>query len=742
MKKLLLFLFLPSVSWGTALPHLAHSHVNGTVAPSSTYFIVPGQTVVAEFPTEAWAQIPFYSSGTISGMYIRLEDNSLTNASTFTLRVNGVSVGSKVVMQHAVLIGSDTIHADHINYGDKIDFMLQTGSGGTTMQPLAVYFLFTPDSAINYQRFSPASPNTGISITNGFQPYYSNITGDLGQNFFKEHAYHVMRTSGTFRNIAVYIISNTRTETIPFSLWKNGADTLLSVNVTAGATGLKENTTTQVSYVAGDTVTYEIGMNNGSDANPIVFSFISTEVISSGTAVEYAVGIDDKPQNAGETWSIPPFSALTFGGDEYEIPAYAPGRLNNFCMYTAQNNVSTISTLKYRLNGNTDPNIVMTIPSNSTGTFCDLTHSVTFMSTDTLAYLGNSPAGAGTLYYSSIMAAMNVRSPDDPLYSFKIFPANNIWNADITNAVVSDSNTNWMDGNNGHSFHDFHPDFGNSNLADGTYNGIPYNVAFSSTIPSYLKITTYATESDTQPVTGVPMAPDAIVEGDPLADSGSDRHLIIVASGTIYELFSTTRTLQKNWQAAQFSTFYSTSNVLRPNNFTSADAAGLPILPGLLRYEEVQAAIDNGTMTIPHALRFTLSLTHGPHIWPARHDADTGGAANPPFGMRVRMKASIDISSYGNVTKVIFNTLKKYGMFMADNGGDWFLSGAPDLRWDDSQLHTDFITVGVPHDIFQVINEQTWQVDPNSGQFLAPQIPLSPAFIQGSATINGQVTIK
>ncbi len=133
-------------------------------------------------------------------------------------------------------------------------------------------------------------------------------------------------------------------------------------------------------------------------------------------------GTDDKPQSAGETFQIVPIAALTFGGDEYEIPLLVSSyTLSHFCTYIAQNDVSTISTVKVNKNLATDANILMTIPANSTGTFCDNTHTLTAVSTDTISYLGNSPAGTGTLYYSSIMAAMEIPPFSSAITRKKVF---------------------------------------------------------------------------------------------------------------------------------------------------------------------------------------------------------------------------------------------------------------------------------------------------------------------------------
>lgn len=416
MKNLSVFLFLaiPTFCHAQAVPVLSHSHVNGTVVVSTTVYSMMGQSVVTEFTTEAWAQVPWYKAGTFSNMYVQLGDNSITNDSTFTIRINGASGTESVRMSGStVLVGTDSVHTDHVNSGDKVDIQIKSGSGGTDLTPYAIYFLFTPDDpTANYQRWSPASPNTGSINTNGNQPYYSNVTGLLGENFYESNTYHVMRTSGTFANIGIYVISNARTENIPFSLKKNGVNTGVSVMVNAGATGLIEDTTTQVNFVIGDTVTIELGMNNnlGNDTNAINKSFITMDVINTGTptSIEYAAGTDGKPQNAGESWTVPFEGALTYGGNTYSVPALVGGTFSNFCVYESNNTISTVSTVKFLKNFVTDPNVVMTIPVNSSsGTWCDNGHSVTVVSTDTVAYITNSPSGTGSLSYGSIMAAFS-----------------------------------------------------------------------------------------------------------------------------------------------------------------------------------------------------------------------------------------------------------------------------------------------------------------------------------------------
>lgn len=150
----------------------------------------------------------------------------------------------------------------------------------------------------------------------------------------------------------------------------------------------------------------------------------------------------------------------------------------------------------------------------------------------------------------------------------------------------------------------------------------------------------------------------------------------------LYELFNATKNNDDSWNAGSGAVFDLTSNALRPDFWTSADAAGLPIFPGLVRYDEV---VEKGI--INHALRFTVQNTRNAFVHPATHAASNSNNPNyPPMGMRVRLKAGFDISGFTPHVQVILKALKKYGMFVADNGSNWYISGAPDSRWDDDEL--------------------------------------------------------
>jgi hypothetical protein len=257
-----------------------------------------------------------------------------------------------------------------------------------------------------------------------------------------------------------------------------------------------------------------------------------------------------------------------------------------------------------------------------------------------------------------------------PTGSLQVFPADNPWNTDISKEST-DPNSDNIIASIGKDVN-LHPDFGT--VWENEPIGIPYNLVGKDQ-PGRSVSFQYATESDPGPY---PIPPDALIE------SGSDRHVIVVdtANLKLYELFSAVRNKDNNWSAGSGAVFDLTSNKLRPDTWTSADAAGLPIFPGLVRYDEV---VEKGA--INHALRFTVKNSRNSFIHPATHAASNSSNQNyPPMGMRVRLKAGFDISKFAPHVQVILKALKKYGMFVADNGSNWYISGAPDSRWDDDEL--------------------------------------------------------
>lgn len=239
-----------------------------------------------------------------------------------------------------------------------------------------------------------------------------------------------------------------------------------------------------------------------------------------------------------------------------------------------------------------------------------------------------------------------------------------------------------------------HPDFGT--VYDGAPNGIPYVVVSGSQALVPINFTAYGDESDPGPY---PVPPNAPIEGGPNAQG--DRHVLVIDRDhwKLYELYNSFPINNgASWNADSAAIFDLNSNALRPAGWTSADAAGLPIFPGLARYDEVY---ELGEIT--HALRFTVQNTRHAYVYPARHFASNSSNPNlPPMGMRVRLKASFNISGFSPANQVILRALKKYGMIVADNGSNWYISGAPDPRWDDNDLHVLSTITGSNFEVVQM----------------------------------------
>jgi len=284
----------------------------------------------------------------------------------------------------------------------------------------------------------------------------------------------------------------------------------------------------------------------------------------------------------------------------------------------------------------------------------------------------------------------------------RIFPANNVWNARIDYLPVDPKSNEYI--NSIGADIGLHPDFGGG-MWMGAPNGIPYTIAADSP-PKVFVAFTYSDESDPGPY---PIPSNAAIEGGP--NGTGDRHIIIVDKNTciLYELFSAYRNSDGSWRAGSGAIFDLRSNRLRPEGWTSADAAGLPILPGLVRYEEASAG------EIKHALRFTCQQTRQAYAWPARHFASRSTDPSlPPMGQRFRLKSSFDISDFSSPTKVILTALKKYGMILADNGSNWFISGVPHSKWNDDQLVNELRTVKGSN--FEAVDISSLMKNPESGE--------------------------
>jgi hypothetical protein len=287
-----------------------------------------------------------------------------------------------------------------------------------------------------------------------------------------------------------------------------------------------------------------------------------------------------------------------------------------------------------------------------------------------------------------------------PLGSCKVFPANNIWNTPVDSLPVA-SNSATLVGTIGTSV-TLHADFGS-----GTYNGAPIGIPFITVLGSQTKYPAtfqYASESDPGPY-AIPLT--APIEGG--SQSTGDRHAIAVDTDNciLYELYAA-YPQTASWQAGSGVIFDLKSNALRPAGWTSADAAGLPIFPGLVRYDEMASG------AITHAIRLTVPQTLDSYLWPARHEASSlTDPKYPAMGQRFRLKASFDVSTYPMDDQVILKALQKYGMIVADNGSAWYISGATDPRWNNNDLGMLRNVVGSD---FEAVDDSVFTVDPNTAQ--------------------------
>jgi hypothetical protein len=333
------------------------------------------------------------------------------------------------------------------------------------------------------------------------------------------------------------------------------------------------------------------------------------------------------------------------------------------------------------------------------------------------------------LILSSIPSALLAQGPT--IGNCPTLPADHIWNTRVDQLPKSPNTSAWVSTIGASS--SLHPDFGS-----GLYNGAPIGIPFV-TVPgtqtAYPATFTYQSESDPGPY-AIPL--NAPIEGG--SNSTGDRHVISVDVDhcILYEIYNA-YPQTASWTGGSGAIFTLTSNALRTAGYTSADAAGLPIFPGLVRWDEIVAG------EIKHAIRFTAPQTQRAYVWPARHYASTlTGSQYPPMGARFRLRADFDITPYSRTNQIILTALKKYGMMLADNGSSWFISGTPDANWDNTDLHN---LTNVKGSDFEAVDVSPLMIDPNSGQALQNSVtvtvtPVSAAVQTGrqqqfAATVNG-----
>jgi hypothetical protein len=300
------------------------------------------------------------------------------------------------------------------------------------------------------------------------------------------------------------------------------------------------------------------------------------------------------------------------------------------------------------------------------------------------------------------------------LNGFVPFPSNNLWNTDISNAPVDPNSANYI--NYIGATVTLHPDFGKGKY-EGSFMGIPYQIEPGTQPLVPVKITEYASQSDPGPM---PIPANALIEGYPRPGNG-DRHVLVLDSGGcwLYELYYA-HIKDGAWYAGSTAIWDMTINEQRPYTWTSADAAGLPVFVGLVRYDEVAAGAIN------HAVRFTLPVTQEAFTPPASHWASSVTDPNaPPMGMRMRLKASFDISGFSPHNQVILTALQHYGMILADNGSAIFITGMPDENWSNNDL-----------DALKSITASSFEVISTEPLYTPANVPTGPSPTVVSFTAN------
>jgi hypothetical protein len=289
------------------------------------------------------------------------------------------------------------------------------------------------------------------------------------------------------------------------------------------------------------------------------------------------------------------------------------------------------------------------------------------------------------------------------------FPADNVWNTPITGLAVNANSSTWLTSMDAATTN-LHPDYGPSGNPKRPY-GIPWEIVRASTPFTTIRFL-YASESDRRPY---PLTAATPIEG------GSDRHALMVdeyrssrsPACTLFETYDTYYRAGARSQAGSGAIWNLNSNALRPAGYTSADAAGLPILPGLVNYNEVASG------TMDHAIRFTAQCTQESYLWPARHEAGQSGTSCPPMGARFRLNASFTLptSECSAFCQTVLTTMKTYGLILADNGSNWYFQGTADTRWNYTEVDQ---LKQIPASQFVAVDESCLMVNPNSGQAQQP----------------------
>ena len=555
--------------------------------------------------------------------------------------------------------------------GTSVTFKWSGGSG------IADYRLYVGTAYGTWNIYSAdVKTNTSAPVT-GFpsdgKPVYVTLVSVPRYGRSMSHTYTYTDPGTVASKISVSIAPTT------VSLATGGSQSLTATVSGATNTGVTWNATGGTISGTGNTVSYTAPTTAGT------YTVTATSVADTSKSAAATITVTAATQQVGI--SVSPASVSLATGGAQSFVAAVTGTTNTSVSWSASGGTLTPSgnTAQY-----TAPSTVGTYTIKATSA-ADSSKSATATVTVTSAT-------------QSACAAMSLGQTAS-LNGARVFPASNAWNQDISGAAV-DANSPAIINYIGAST-TLHADFG-SGTWDGAPIGQPYVIVDSSQPKVNVTITDYPSESDIPPM---PIPSNAPIEGYP---NPGDNHVIVLDKSSCfeYELYLGSYN-NGSWSAGQSTIWDLQNGEMRPYTWTSADAAGLPIFPGLARYDEVASGAIN------HAIRFTAPKTKAAFLAPAMHLAATDSSSPIPMGMRLRLKASYDVSGFSTTNQVILNAMKKYGLMLADNGSAIYLGGTPDSRWDNNDLHQ---LSNITASNFEVVSMGTQYTSSNIPQGAAPSI--------------------
>lgn len=455
---------------------------------NASSFGTVGNTILENLTTEAQAQVPYHTGGTMSGMIAVILANSLTKGCTVQMRINGVNA-NEVLHIPAGTNGEiqDTTHSDVIRMGDLVDYHVTTDSGTGQIEFLEVAEVFAADTNNMMKMCAGGQPYA--QSTNGYATYYEPVSGWLGSgtNFASQTEsinWYQMKTTGTFSNMGIYVAVNGRTGNTVLRFRHNGANGNMNITIPAGATGLFEDNIYSDYVVVGDTVAYSLQMDGGAGSGHFTASFVDSEFTTQTNTMEYLSQV----QGHAFTPSQTTFNTIQGGGgfdsaevNDIETLAQVPGTFSHMHTYVQTNTLNVASTINFRKNF-ANGNEVITIPAGKTGYFEDTTHTDVIVSTDQIDYKLTTPAGTGQAPFNYIgIVVLNSTTSFVPLVQTTIDSLGVTFN----DGTVMTS-TSGFSGGGGSSIYP----------ATGTGAGFPYPVQFGPPPGSYVYETVYSTETN------------------------------------------------------------------------------------------------------------------------------------------------------------------------------------------------------------------------------------------------------